>query len=300
MSSSARARLKAAAQFDKQTDNVSLESIHQQAHMIALESDHVGLDLKSLPKRLPAFVSDVKNFFATMLGKGAPTMMEVQPDKDLVRYLKKVDYMNVEPLRAYVPAGLAVSYGEYLDILEQGMDAVEHLLPGVLAPTQTWINTLLSFPEKLDRSKEIPEYNKIDLIPKRIEENKEASENAFGGNTTSDQTTLGQVIENNKAWEQNLRRLEKLNERFARVDRKDIVESVEQISTSLDTLLDRIYANNPEDAYTVSGKTMKQLSDTAYRVAEHIEFYAVYSFELQRFSQAVLDTQEFLKEKLEL
>lgn len=270
--------------------NQNLESLQRQAKIISLESSTAGQLLEALPARLPGFVADVKSFISNFIGADPILINQFKIDRNLENGLKKINYTSIMDLTGHVPMGMTCSYSQYLSELEKGMDIIEELLPEVLTPSLRWIASLLSDPEKLSsisRNKEFKSIKVIDLNPI-----KKSMRKCMDDKGISDRAPLGDLIANIKEWSIVVTRLKKLQERYSAISRSKLIDTVTEITGGLETLYSRV--EDEPDVYSISGKTMGEIADAATYLAEQVEYFSVFSFQLQQFSQAVEDTQTAL------
>lgn len=254
----------------------------------------MGQLLEALPSRLPGFVADVKTFINSLIGNNAPVFGAMKKDRQVIRSLKVVSYMNLSETSGYIPAGLKCSYTEYLDQLDKGQVMVDALMPNVLQPSLRWLALLLTEPDRLARITRSKEFEAISFH--NFDKHKKDVSACFSQKSAGDRNKLENLISNNAEWETVVDRTLAIQERYQRIDRSKIVEAVTEITTALETLFQR--SQMEPDVYKLSGKTMKEISVVATQIAEEVEHFSVYSFQLQQFVQAIEDTQEALGKRL--
>lgn len=273
--------------------NLSLET---QYKMISMEATAVSQVLEVLPKKLPAFVSDVKGFISNFMGGDAPAMPSsfFSPEKKVVGLMKSLPYSAMVDVSVFVPAGLSGTYDDYLDMLEVGQSYAEDLLKDTLGAGMRWIAALLSEPENLQRVSGTPEFRKI--VWHDLEAYQKGMAKITSKKDASDSAKLGEVIPNVAAWPQVCKRMEEIQSRYASISRTDLIDAVTDLTGALETLMHR--AEIEPDVYKLSSRTMKEIADVSYQLAREVEFFSVYSFQLEQMSNALNDTQEHLLKAL--
>lgn len=266
------------------------DSLRIQRDLISLEARNPVSALKALTGRLPNFVASIKDFVLGTLG-GEEAKVSLVNTSRLERKFRTYHYADASALAVYVPPGLNVTYLEYLKALELSQDIVDGLMRETLEPFNQWLAKLLTNPEGLSTIRatvRIPGFKEHDLNRAKKEISK-----CFSKNNTTVKRTYGDVIERHSDLPLVSEGLNKLNERLGKIRRKDLIKKVTEITQSLDLLLERT-KQDPE-TYKVSGATMSAISKLAYTVGEEVEFYSVYSFQLQALTQAVEDSIERLR-----
>jgi hypothetical protein len=272
----------------------SLLKIKKTAAIISMEASSSGQLLQALPTRLPGFVADVKSFINNIIGGSAPTFGILKKDRQLLKSMKVVSYMNLAETTGYIPAGLKCSYPEYLDQLEKGQVIIDGLMSKVLQPSLRWLAMLMTEPDRLARITRSKEFEAISFHD--LEKQKKSMHDCFSQKSAGDKNKLENLIANNGEWESVLDRTLALQDRYSAIDRSKIIEIVTEITTALETLFQR--SQLEPDVYKLSGKTMKEMSVVATQLAEEVEHFSVYSFQLQQFTQAIEDTQTVLAKRL--
>lgn len=268
-------------------------------HAIKLERQTISLEalggrdpLDLFHARLPKFVVNVKNFLKTIIGKGAPAP-ELVNLSSMHKALEEIGYGRAQRLKTYVPTGMDVTYLEYLEVLEMSQRSAERLQPNVIEPLTNWISEMLTRPEELSslRTREPKglEYNDIEAIQK-------AQDKATDQRRAKTEQPFGDVFKSVSDVQKVEKKANELSERLARINRKDLSKSVEELTGLISTLTKRI--EDKEDGYDISAKNIDALSNMIYRTAVEVEHYSVYAHLMEALVSALSDTNEFITNTL--
>lgn len=260
---------------------------------ISLEARGGRDPLELFHARLPKFITNVREFLKTLIGKGAPKP-ELVDMKPMIRALEEIGYMRAQKLKVYTPTGMDVTYLEYLTILEASQEAVERLESGLISPFKQWIGKMLTDPSELAsvRGNGTPK----DVVFSDIDAIREMNENAFDQRKAKAEQSLGDVFNRLKDVEATQEKANGLIERLARIDRKKLTKSVEELSELLSKLTKRI--QEEEEGYSVSNKTIESLSALVYEVAVEVEHYSVYVHSIEALTNALQDTNDYIKKAI--
>lgn len=265
--------------------HLSLEAQRKLINVEAVSQENL---LKAIPQRLPGFVASVKDFISGILGADAPLVSTFSPDRQMNDTLRKHTYANLMYLKVYVPAGLKVTYLQYLSVLSKGQDVVDRMLNDTLAPAQVWIGHLLTDPSKLKSI--LGDKSFKDIYFPDLEKLKKANAACFDARSVHTTVSFDDALKSNREWDEVSRQLVNLQTRYNAVSRKAIIDATTDLVESFDKLLHHV-ETEPE-LYQMSGANLKALSEVAYQLAQIVEFYSVHSYQLMQLSNAIIDTQK--------
>lgn len=267
---------------------------------IALEYQTISLEAKGgrdslelFHSRLPRFIANVKDFISSALGRSAP-----RPDlvkmQTMIKAIEAVGYSRAMALKVYVPTGLSVTYPEYVSVLEESQNAVDRLEKSLLVPFSDWISKMLSSPVELSslRPSNAPkgiEFSDIEGIRKQVG-------NCFDNRKGRGEKSLGEAFRRVADIELVQNNTNAIIERLAKINRRELASSVEELSSLLARLVRRI--ESKEEGYEISNQVIKLLSDMVYQVAVEVEHYSVYVHSIEALTNALNDTNVFVTKAL--
>lgn len=91
-----------------------------------------------------------------------------------------------------------------------------------------------------------------------------------------------------------MKRMNDICEAMAKINRKEVIDTVNEITDALDKLLIRM--KQYPDQYKTSGATMNDISKMAYNLGAEIEFFAAHVYLVQSASQAMQDTKDKIED----
>jgi hypothetical protein len=241
-----------------------------------------GADIKSLlTETIPGIIGEVKGYFNKFLPSQPGITLNFNQN-DFIKEMNKHSYLDISPLRAYVPEGLEVTYLEYSEeLLESAMHA-SNVLNGVMSAYTVFLSQLISNSDaKLSTSSFLATHK--DLEKKRIRLNEEIGE-CFGKGSTKAEVSIGEVINRNNDWEKILKNSDAILKLVNNVDRNTLNKKVKECVTMLDVIMEKIKRGELDNA---SAETVKNLSDGAYHVACELEFFAITVYRAMSFAGAL-------------
>lgn len=264
---------------------VTMESINNDCDLIAMEASLPSFHFQALTSRLPMFVADVKAFVGNILQMSNFTDVIISR-QDFERVLNKVNYLALSDVVVYVPPGMNVTWEKYLDAVTESQLVVNRLREDTLDPTLRFVAQLLSQPESMQSLRGVP----ADIVIHDLKKIKDTIAKCYGSNSSETKTSFGKVFKRNNDVVAALERLNGINEDMAKINKTEIVETVNEISSALDKLIIRMKAD-PE-VYKMTGITMKDLAIFTTNVAREIEYFAAHCYTVQSATTAMQDTKE--------
>lgn len=271
-----------------------LTQLENQKNIISMEALTPSQTLSALTDRLPGFVSDVKQFLKDLFSTDQEPAYNFFDTKKIPTEIRKVNYTSLMPLRVYVPAGLKVTYLEYIAAMEQAQAVVDVLVKETLQPFNRWLAIQLGNPSNLAQLRSDRDISGFKLHD--IEAVKKAIAVCFDPGSVETETTFGKVFKRAGDWHAAAEQLNDLNNRLIRIDRSVVSDLTDSIAVNLDVLLRRI-DENPEE-YKLSGNTLNVIAQMSYNMARECEFYSVYYYQLRALFQAFEDSEKKVGEAL--
>lgn len=193
-------------------------------------------------------------------------------------------YLDVAPITAYVPEGLAVGY---LDYAERLLAAVQHSVKimDVMGPYSVYLSQLITNKDALVSTKGSDVENKI-LQRERDDLNDNLGE-CFRKGSTKAEASIGDVVRRNAEWTDVFAMCDDMSALLAKVDRKALMKKVNECSEHLAIILKLL---RDKDIEKVANQTVINLADGAYQMAAELEFFAVVYFKVEVFTNCVNKT----------
>lgn len=244
--------------------------------------------------KLVEYVNQFQNFFEARRRERDQLELEASrlPHyRTFRRTVEDTSYPNLRHVKIAIPAGMSATYMEYLSALEPAVGISEKLLSEVLTPFSRWLAEGLSDPDKLrsfSRSSGVREFTPHDTdgVALRIGE-------CFTKGSNANITQFKNAFARNADVKEVYDRTAALNERFIRIDRKQVLTMVDRVSENLDRMAERIGEEGNE--YEMSKPTVELLAKMSYTVAQEIEFYGNVAYQLTQLNVALIETADQLK-----
>lgn len=273
---------------------MNIEQIDLQGRTIALEAMQPSQVLSAVTDRLPGFVSDITQFFRQQASGMRNPTLPFTVDRGVIKKVGESDYRHLRQLSAHVPPGLSITYLDYLGVLDTGMDFSDALLPETVSGFNKWLGLMLSSPERLSSFSGVGDIRDVRLHD--TEAVKELVGDSFNKRSSTTEVKFGDVVRRAADWKAVAEQTDALATRINKRNPKDVIDGVEELTTRLDTLLERLQED--PDTYALSGRTLKEIAELSRRVAGEIEFYSVLEVEARTFVTAIDETQQSLKKAL--
>lgn len=267
-------------------------SLSRTREMIAMEAA-ITTDLAGLLKRVfPQMIEDLKSFVGIADASLQAIQLTPQARQFVDKVVKKNTYLDIAPMSAWVPEGLAVSYTQYLPILQACVDHAATIVDGTMIPYCTFLSRLITNRDEQLQSMAY-DYTALEKIRDGLQD---ANAKCFKKNSNVAQVSLGDVVHRNAEWEPILHAANALLEKMNKVDRKALNKKVEESTHLLDTIIKKL----KHDEYTsITPQVVENLSNGAYQVGKELEFFSVTYYRTLSFVEAVNKTITFTTEQLD-
>ena len=264
---------------------MSLDSLRHQRDVISLEAVSGETAQLSALAKLPAFLTSAKSAFQNQLDRSVKAVLDfASAFSSLASRLSRVDHGTVRAVTVQVPEGLKVdmlSYGQTLHAATANMKLIEQQM---LTPFMNWLNRHLSSPGQLRTvgpTLQISHYKALDVSGMKA-----AIDKCFNtkGQAVS-QIPYGQAVRRSGDWKELEKIQNDLNRDMSPGLHKQILNSTAELEVSIDTLVLRM--SKEAAKYAPSTTVTQELVNTAFEVAEAIEFYATLRYRLQEFDHSL-------------
>jgi hypothetical protein len=248
--------------------------------LVALEAYSVS-DLGGLVRKVfPSIKTGLHNLVG-MFGQGHDKVGLTSNQHDFMKVLNHKQYVDLMPLTAYVPEGLAVSYLEYDRELRPMVERA-CLVMSVLNPYSTWLALMAHSNEALlDTKSHAREYEKLaqerDALTRRVAA-------CFKAGSTRTEAKLSDVIHRNSDWPAVFKATDAMSVEINKIDRKALDKKLNECVELIDAIGRKIERGDFED---VTPEAVMGLSDGAYHVAQELEFFSATYYRVLAFTTAV-------------
>lgn len=264
--------------------NTVLLDLRDSALSLSQEGMSRHFKADTVTKLLPNFVNTVTSFITEKFGTANNAALNVNlvNVKEVERLARDTDLRELRYVKVAVPEGLTLDFLGYLSALEQMQDSLDDLQKDLLQPFDRMLSDWLANPDEL-RSRRSHSFMQV-LMNRDSDQKAEALKGAFDPRQ-GDRRNYGDLVRRQNEWRSIAERYNRLVERYARINRKDVEDSVLTITEHLDVLLERIQAD--PDGYQMSGITLSDLAKVTYVLAEEVEHFALQGFMLKSLSPSL-------------
>lgn len=274
-------------------DEVSLESLARQRHVISLESGAPSQVMSASADKLSGFLSDIKTFVMTKLNP-FKHHIDLVDSRFIEDKFKNIDYVQASQLGVVTPVGFKGNWLEYIKVLAESQAHVSNLQTGLLKPFEMFLSDMLNSPDHLRGNSVSPQLAKIKTGQASAFKEKFANFVTNAGNT---EATYGDVVKRHAELPVVSHALNEVNTQFASIDRSVLIKQVTSISNMLETLTNNIQ-EDPEN-YVISGAILKSLTDLTFFMATEVEFYTIHGYFMETFTLSVKDSYAMLRSSVD-
>lgn len=237
-----------------------------------------------LKANLPQFIADLRDFFQ---GDEAPSQdfANLPAPNKVGKQLDRLSYADIREKEVFIPAGLNVTYPEYLDILEQAVESASHVHQDILEPVARWLGIMLADPRGVLSSRG---HGLEEFEPHNIDKHYNDLGKCFVKGNNRNRIPAKEVFKRNKDIVESVDQLQEMTANFIRANHKSVVESTEEITDLLQRFIERF--EEGEDGYDIPKQHLEFLSKVGYTLAQEVEFYSVVNYQLTAVSKAMKDT----------
>ena len=275
--------------FTQLRENSPLVKLGLEAQTVSLEAMAIAVPSGALQNRLTGIVKEVSGYVNGFVSKPSEWNNLIKT-KDAIKVLENAGYAHFKDIEVYCAPGQVGSYLDTLDVFEECQLFVDRLHGDLIGPFSTWVAMILTTPMFLGSARGTLV---LKMRDSDLEKCRSALSGAFSGKNGS-AINYHDAIARHSDWSVIEKRTNALIERQAKINPKKFQESVNQLNENLTTLVESL--QNDRDTFKISGREVDMLAKACHFTAVCVEFYAVYSTQLQSFIQATDDTVERLKD----
>jgi hypothetical protein len=258
-------------------------------NLISFEALSVNRANAPLLTKLVSFVEDAGVYVREQLNNINPLNHNIAYGS-INRKLTHVNYTDVSSVVVPVPAGLSVTWLEYLTVLRASQRFVMGLYDDTLRPFEVFLGAALNDPERLKNIIDGHAVTITDLKPLREDM---ANCLKHGSSTTA---PLGKCIKRLTDWELVTKETRDLIDSQKQIPQSLILESIANIDEKLQLLVQRMSDSN--EKYRPRPEMINDLADLTYRLAEKVTFYAIYVAQYNAYLISLENAVETIQKKV--
>jgi hypothetical protein len=206
-------------------------------------------------------------------------------------YLGKAKHVAAMDKLVIVPRGLKTTLIEHLRHQAMFQQALQPILEQILIPLERFLSTLLHAPESLSslhQDKRLGGFKTIDVSKLKT---------AFASDFSRDNAErrpYGEIIDRSSDWVEVYKLYNELILQMNAIPRDVVQKKLDAIIPLLTLLAQRL--EEEPDVYKPSGVTAKTMGDFLFNLAQLIEFYSIFSFNLEAIGASIDDASAVAKQ----
>lgn len=262
---------------------MSLENLqyHKKHADLILASEDIGNGISRLVTTVvPNIVADMKSYFSSIDMSGIPATITGK-QKDFLKCINEITYINLSPITIYCPEGLKVTYNEYLVELQSAALFAENIIDE-MNNYNHFLGTLVNNPDAQKDTNFIK--NKFNEILKNQNDITVGLGNCFQNGSVTSEVPYSKLLRNNSSWINVFEMLESINKRITSIDRKIINKKINEATELLD-IIERKAKNN--ELADLSPEMLGKISSYTFTVARYLEFYSATYYQIKVITTSV-------------
>ena len=253
-------------------------------------------DLSSITVKLKEFIPSIVRGFSngediTKLPDFAKVTREEQV---FLEHLKKINYLEMRELKAYVPAGLEVSYIEYIEALKPVVASLQRIVADVLNPYAHFLAGVVS-DKRAALATDFFSFNHKEIETKRKEAYASISK-CFSSTNNQETTTIAKVVGRNSDWPDIFKEVKALTTALKSVNRSTVMHLTKQCEDYLSIIHDNLHSNKLDK---VTPEVANTLAQGAYQVASELEHFSIVYYRVLSLEGCISNTVDKVNSVLE-
>jgi len=202
------------------------------------------------------------------------------------KMVEKHPYVDLMPLRFYVPEGFQGNFLSYTQLLINCQEHANDIVANVLNPFAQFLSRIITNKDATMRTtRDLAFLSKSDVVRKGLT-------GEIGGyfqpGSTSTKSNIGKVMQRNADWNPLFTNLMELQRKVAELKPETVEQSISDVVELLTAVKAAAAAGELDNS---SPETLKTLSHATLSCAEEAEFYAITTF--RGFTLGVIMAQNF-------
>lgn len=260
-------------------------SLEQQAAVLSMEAFNIKASLKAVTRVFPAFARTIQDKLKALVETDTPIIPAVQP-MSLTR-LKQVNFAAHRKTQVYGPAGLKVTYCEYLHALDSSIDVVTEIQEKQIGELNRFANNLLAEPSRFNSAR--GEKPNLPFNEATITECQKKLAKCIDRASPQTVHEYGKMFRNNTEVHLATEQVNGMIDRYLRVNREELLMAVTDCVDVLDRLADRL---ENDEAFKPAGPTLAALTQGILETAKLVEFFSITGFLLAEAASSLVETNK--------
>lgn len=270
--------------------NTSDMSINNRLEGLSLEAITVANVVEVFKGLLPDLTAKIHETLDTLSfykESNSPEIKELLSNyKELDKKLKLINYVEKKDMLISVPEGFKGNLVDYVKEIESLSNKIYPVANKLLNEYRLILSAFLTNKDqKISLTDHTSFFNSI----KRDREGFISTLSSYQTNTNSSKARLGTSINRLSDLDILVNKIENINKVRNNNNIKDLVSTINEISSLLDTIIERVSVG---DVVNISGASAKNLSEGAYEVAKYIEFVALFNFKVEQITTTIIKLVE--------
>lgn len=276
--------------------NTSDMSINNRLEGLSLEAISVANVIEVFKGILPDLTTKIFETLDTLSfykENNSPEIKELLSNyKELDKKLKLVNYVEKRDMLISVPEGFKGNLTVYIKDIENLTNKIYPVANKLLNEYRLILSAFLT---NKDQKISLTDHTNFFNSIKRDREGFISTLSSYQTNNNSSKARLGTAINRISDIDNLVIKIESINKVRNNNNIKDLVSTIKEITSLLDTIIERVSIG---DINNISGASAKNLSEGAYEVAKYIEFVSLFNFKVEQITTTVIKLVQQLNNEL--
>lgn len=253
------------------------------------QAKHIAEGFTNLFK--PELFTEAGARLTSLFAEAPHTSTLVGIDSQVSLWLSRINYIKLSVVQVYRPAGLTVSYLEYIDTLERAFDFTCDIEAELIGTVESSVMNYLNNPSTLTASTVPRSKNKY--FTTKVDKFGEPIGECFDPTERSDKYAFTEAFHRNLDYDPAMVRMNRLKTRMDAISTKQLTKRIDNIFKMVDELANNI--RNVEHYKQMTKPVATRLAEDIACCAVWVEFFAVLMRQILVMSVAMDDTNKHLK-----
>lgn len=260
-------------------------SLEQQASLLSMEAFNVKASMQAVTRVFPAFARNIQDRMKTFLASETPMIPAVKTLS--LAKIKNINFAAQRKTQVYGPVGIKVTYTEYLHALDQSVDVVTSIQEKQIGALNQFANGLLAEPSRFNSAR--GDKPNLPFGDDTISECRKKLEKCVDRASTQSIHEYGKLYRNNTEVHIVTEQVNDMIDRYLRVNREELIQSVTDCVEVLDRMADRL---EHDESFKPNGATLAALTQGILTTAKLVEFFSVTGHLLAEVAGCVQETNK--------
>lgn len=263
-------------------------SLEQQAALLSMEAFNVKASMQAVTRVFPAFARNIQDRLKGFLTTDVPMIPAVKPLS--MAKIKSINFAAHRKTQVYGPLGLKVTYSEYLHALDSSVDVVTALQEKQVGALTQFANGLLAEPGRFNSARS--DKPVLPFGEGIITECGKKLEKCVDRASTQSIHEYGKLYRNNTEVHIVSEQVNDMIDRYLRVNREELIQSITDCVDVLDRMADRL---EHDESFKPNGATLAALTQGILTTAKLVEFFSITGHLLAEVAGCVQETHKGLE-----